>query len=92
MSVFRRAAQRRGTPADYLVVGLGNPGDKYLGNKHEDQNDYEDEQGSLWSLKDYYHLDEEEEEDTESEDEEADDEDESADDEDEMDEEEDEEE
>ncbi len=34
MSVFRRAAARRGATADWLVVGLGNPPDRYAGSRH----------------------------------------------------------
>src|SRR4029453_11349123 len=37
MSLFGRrgaAAERRGTPADLLVVGLGNPGSEYEHSRH----------------------------------------------------------
>lgn len=34
MSIFRRAAERRGTSADHLVVGIGNPGEKYNRTRH----------------------------------------------------------
>lgn len=34
MSIFRRAAARRGAVADWLVVGLGNPPERFSGTRH----------------------------------------------------------